>query len=65
MEAENAKVQPATPIAAPAAIAPAPITAKPAPWIATVPARAPTLRLGRINERLAPIALTVEGLASW
>jgi hypothetical protein len=28
----------------------------------TPPATAPTLRLGQINERLAPIALTVDGL---
>jgi putative phage-type endonuclease len=30
----------------------------------TAPASAPTLRLGQINERLAPIALTAEGLAT-
>lgn len=30
---------------------------------AAVPATAPTLRLGQINERLAPVALTAEGLA--
>lgn len=38
-----------------------------APWIAparTVPTSAPTLRLGQINERLAPISLTAEGLAT-
>lgn len=30
----------------------------------TTPTSAPTLRLGQINERLAPIALTAEGLAT-
>jgi predicted phage-related endonuclease len=36
-----------------------------APRVArTVPDSAPTLRLGQINERLAPIALTAEGLAT-
>ncbi|PVX61280.1 YqaJ viral recombinase family protein [Paraburkholderia unamae] len=38
-----------------------------APWFAparTVPTSSPTLRLGQINERLAPIALTAEGLAT-
>ncbi|MGF6963020.1 putative phage-related endonuclease [Paraburkholderia sp. WC7.3g] len=63
-EAEKAK---ASPIPAPAVIAPAPIAAKQvqvAPWVATTPAGAPTLRLGQINERLAPIALSAEGLAT-
>jgi len=39
-----------------------PQIARPAPRVA--PASAPTLRLGQINERLAPIALTAEGLAT-
>ncbi|CDY79425.1 Phage tail length tape-measure protein [Caballeronia glathei] len=57
-------------IPAPVTTSPAPISAKQeqfAPW--TAPARitsdaAPTLRLGQINERLAPISLTADGLAS-
>jgi hypothetical protein len=41
----------------------------PAPWpfdeaARTIASGAPTLRLGVINERLAPIALTAEGLAT-
>jgi putative phage-type endonuclease len=63
-EAEKAKavahaVQPA-PVAEPAKQ----VTA---PWVApavSTPKGAPTLRLGVINERLAPIALTAEGLAT-
>jgi predicted phage-related endonuclease len=39
-----------------------PQIARPAPRVA--PTSAPTLRLGQINERLAPIALTAEGLAT-
>lgn len=39
-----------------------PQIARPATRVA--PTSAPTLRLGQINERLAPIALTAEGLAS-
>lgn len=39
-----------------------PQIARPAPRVAQT--SAPTLRLGQINERLAPIALTAEGLAS-
>jgi hypothetical protein len=36
-----------------------------APWVApATPSGAPTLRLGQINERLAPIALSADGLAS-
>jgi predicted phage-related endonuclease len=53
---------------APAVVTPAPITAKPvqiaAPWAGATPTGAPTLRLGQINERLAPISLTAEGLAT-
>jgi len=37
---------------------------RPAPAVRTDPVGAPTLRLGQINERLAPIALSAEGLAS-
>jgi predicted phage-related endonuclease len=65
---EQAKA--AAKIPAPAPIPPAPIPAKQeqiAPWIApvqTAPSGAPTLRLGQINERLAPIALSADGLAS-
>jgi putative phage-type endonuclease len=39
-----------------------PQISRPAPRVA--PTSAPTLRLGQINERLAPIALTAEGLAT-
>jgi putative phage-type endonuclease len=62
-EAEKEKAaQPAPiiPVVA-ATIAPSPIAAAPA---RTTPTSAPTLRLGQINERLAPIALTAEGLAT-
>ncbi|NOV25926.1 endonuclease [Cupriavidus necator] len=59
----------ATPISTSVAPAVAAVdTGKPsAPWIASAratPTSAPTLRLGQINERLAPIALTAEGLAT-
>jgi predicted phage-related endonuclease len=37
---------------------------RPVPAAHTDPVGAPTLRLGQINERLAPIALSAEGLAS-
>jgi hypothetical protein len=60
-EVEKAKVVPVeqpAPVAAPAK------QVQSAPWIAPVPSSAPTLRLGQINERLAPIALSAEGLAS-
>lgn len=56
--AEAVKV--AQPIAAPAP-APAPVVRHVA---RTTTSAAPTLRLGQINERLAPIALTAEGLAT-
>jgi hypothetical protein len=53
---------------APAAVAEAaPVVAArfaSAPRAAIAPDGAPTLRLGQINERLAPIALTADGLAS-
>jgi putative phage-type endonuclease len=45
-------------VLAPAASWPFPVSHKPA----AAPASAPTLRMGQINERLAPIAVTVEGL---
>jgi predicted phage-related endonuclease len=74
-EAEKAKaaavVMP-TPVATVAQ--PAPVTApakqvQPAPWpfdeaARTIASGTPTLRLGVINERLTPIALTAEGLAT-
>lgn len=66
-----------TPITAPAAVTPLSATpssapaAAPAPTVIPMPARAaaapastPTLRLGVINERLSPIAVTADGLAS-
>lgn len=66
-QAEAEKVK-AAPIPAPAAVAPAPIAAKSvqvaAPWAGATPTGTPTLRLGQINERLAPIALSAEGLAT-
>ncbi|MBN3848673.1 endonuclease [Paraburkholderia sp. Ac-20342] len=66
----------ATPTLTPAApVADADVTGKAtsAPWIASaplmssprvVPRGTPTLRLGQINERLAPVSLTAEGLAT-
>lgn len=52
------------PVAAPAP-APAPTPTPVVRHVArTAPSAAPTLRLGQINERLAPIALTAEGLAT-
>ncbi|PLT18703.1 YqaJ viral recombinase family protein [Ralstonia mannitolilytica] len=51
--------------------APAPVVAQatPAPWVAVAslrsePVGTPTLRLGQINERLAPLSLTADGLAA-
>lgn len=59
---ETAAAQPAT---APVAAAPAPVAvSRPAPAVRATPTSTPTLRLGQINERLAPIALTAEGLAT-
>lgn len=77
-QAVTAATPPAsTPSTAPAAVTPLPTTpssasaAVPAPTVipmpsraATAPASAPTLRLGVINERLSPIAVTADGLAS-
>lgn len=63
-EAEKVKAAPAVmtqsePITAPAK------QVQTAPWIApATPTGAPTLRVGQINERLAPIALSAEGLAT-
>lgn len=68
-EEERVKAEAAVKAVAPAA-APTPTIApvtQSAPWIASAratPTSAPTLRLGQINERLAPIALTAEGLAT-
>lgn len=66
-QAEAEKVK-AAPPPAPAVVAPAPVAVKPvqvaAPWVGTTPTGAPTLRLGQINDRLAPIALSAEGLAT-
>lgn len=66
-EAEQAQTAAIIPAVA-AVITPAPITQEAtAPWVATERAAStgtPTLRLGQINERLAPITLTAEGLAA-
>lgn len=60
----EAKVAEAVKVAQPVA-APAPSPAPVVRHVArTTPTSAPTLRLGQINERLAPIALTAEGLAT-
>lgn len=65
-EAEKAK-QAEAPVVA-VSVAPSPIAQEqPATRIIpvrTTPNSAPTLRLGQINERLAPISLTAEGLAT-
>lgn len=63
-EAEKADSKP---VEVPAALAVTVSVAKPsAPWAATTSAISgpPTLHLGQINERLAPIALSAEGLAA-
>lgn len=53
---------------APVSVASAPVKAAPQPVrsapVVAEPTGAPTLRLGQINERLAPITLTADGLAS-
>ncbi|MCA8237705.1 YqaJ viral recombinase family protein [Burkholderia cenocepacia] len=46
-----------------APVAPAPIS-RPAPVVQASVTSTPTLRLGQINEQLAPLALTAEGLAA-
>ncbi|VVE79338.1 YqaJ viral recombinase family protein [Pandoraea sputorum] len=69
-QTEEQKAAPAATAAEPAAVA---SVAKPQakqdspPWPTTAratPTGAPTLRLGQINERLAPICLTADGLAT-
>ncbi|KWF90349.1 YqaJ viral recombinase family protein [Burkholderia cepacia] len=61
---DEAAAQQAIPAAlTPAPVAPAPIS-RPAPVVHAAPTSTPTLRLGQINERLAPLALTAEGLAT-
>ncbi|EON13119.1 YqaJ viral recombinase family protein [Pandoraea sp. SD6-2] len=68
--AEAQKVTPGAPAIPTAAVSPSgPTQQKPdaPPWNTTVRAAskgAPTLRLGQINERLSPISLTADGLAS-
>jgi predicted phage-related endonuclease len=68
---EQAKKVEVPVVVAPAAVEPATAATQTAPWIAPVTTAprvalrgAPTLRLGQINERLAPIALTAEGLST-
>lgn len=66
-EAEKAKA--AAPVVQPAPVVAPAKQAQPAPWpfdeaARTIASGAPTLRLGVINERLAPIALSAEGLAT-
>lgn len=69
-EEEKAKAKPVEVIPAPT-ITSTPITTRQqtlTPWTESVrsaPAGAPTLRLGQINERLAPITLTADGLATF
>ncbi|CAJ0705991.1 YqaJ viral recombinase family protein [Ralstonia holmesii] len=62
----EAEKEAAKPVEAPAAVV---AQATTAPWVAVTSSRSdsggvPTLRLGQINERLAPITLTAEGLAA-
>lgn len=65
-EAEKAKPAAVAPVVA--TITPEPTKQEqPAPWVATERATTtgiPTLRLGQINERLAPLSLTADGLAA-
>jgi putative phage-type endonuclease len=62
-EAEKAKV--VAPVEQPAPVTAPAKQVQSAPWVAPVTSgSAPTLRLGQINERLAPIAISAEGLAS-
>lgn len=72
-EEEKAKEKPAEAPPASTAAPGAGPAAQTAPWIAAsplmasprvAPKGAPTLRLGQINERLAPITLTADGLAT-
>ncbi|MBR8182153.1 YqaJ viral recombinase family protein [Burkholderia ambifaria] len=62
-EAIAQAAQPVIEAAAPRPADPSPIAAA-RPVSRVIPTSAPTLRLGQINERLAPIALTAEGLAT-
>ncbi|CAN7323155.1 Heme peroxidase [Variovorax sp. LjRoot84] len=71
LEAAKAREQAAAPAPAPAAAAPQPIAAAPAPTViamqpraAAVPTSKPTLSLGQIKERIAPIQITADGLAT-
>lgn len=62
----EAEKEAAKPVEAPTAVV---TQATPAPWVAVTSSRpdpvdTPTLRLGQINERLAPITLTAEGLVA-
>ena len=65
-EAEKAKPAAVAPVVA--TITPEPTKQEqPAPWVATertTTTGIPTLRLGQINERLAPLSLTADGLAA-
>lgn len=75
-EAEKPAALPATPVEPMAAMPAASAISSPAqpqmaeeppPWTPTArtaPVGTPTLRLGQINERLAPISLTADGLAT-
>jgi predicted phage-related endonuclease len=66
-EEEKDKAQPAPEPVVTAATSVATTTVQPAPWVAparVTPTGTPTLRLGQINDRLAPIALTAEGIAT-
>ncbi|ARK44737.1 endonuclease [Burkholderia pseudomallei] len=60
----QAAAQPIIETVTPRPIDPPPIAASRLVASRPAPASAPTLRLGQINERLAPIALTAEGLAT-
>ncbi|MDW9242411.1 YqaJ viral recombinase family protein [Burkholderia cepacia] len=63
-KADEAAAQQAVPVVqTPAPIAQAPISRR-APVVHAALTSTPTLRLGQINERLAPLALTAEGLAT-
>jgi hypothetical protein len=59
-----ATAQPVLETALPRPMDPSPLPANRPVVARTAPSGAPTLRLGQINERLAPISLTAEGLAA-
>lgn len=62
---QTAAPAPVAPVSvASAPMKPAPLPARVAPTVDWALGGAPTLRLGQINERLAPITLTADGLAS-